>query len=142
MENHSNYRDVQALCCVKHCDHTQMFLCIYLFECILIIILFDSEVIEYSLSKLLEKLKINHQEVRFTLNLLKITINFCIKNHMFLFLQFVDLCILLGCDYCEKICGLGPKRALTLIQKHRTIENVVLHVNRKVLVHSVLQKLI
>lgn len=46
--------------------------------------------------------------------------------------QFVDLCILLGCDYCDKIAGLGPKRALTLIKKHRTIENVVLHVNRKV----------
>ncbi|XP_056912955.1 probable flap endonuclease 1 homolog isoform X1 [Takifugu flavidus] len=66
----------------------------------------DGEIIEYSLSKLLERLQINHQE-------------------------FVDLCILLGCDYCEKICGLGPKRALTLIQKHRTIENVILHVNRK-----------
>ncbi|XP_070829415.1 probable flap endonuclease 1 homolog isoform X1 [Chaetodon trifascialis] len=66
----------------------------------------DSEVIEYCLPKLLEKLQITHQE-------------------------FVDLCILLGCDYCDKIAGLGPKRALTLIQKHRTIENVVLHVNRK-----------
>lgn len=51
----------------------------------------------------------------------------------FFFLQFIDLCILLGCDYCDKIPGLGPKRALTLIQKHRTIENVVLHVKRKVL---------
>ncbi|KAM6989289.1 putative flap endonuclease 1 homolog [Tautogolabrus adspersus] len=66
----------------------------------------DSEVIEYSLTKLLEKLQISHKE-------------------------FVDLCILLGCDYCEKIAGLGPKRALTLIQKHRTIEEVVLHVNKK-----------
>ena len=26
--------------------------------------------------------------------------------------QFVDLCILLGCDYCEKIRGMGPKSAL------------------------------
>lgn len=55
---------------------------------------------------------------------------------LFIFLpplhQFVDLCILLGCDYCDKIAGLGPKRALTLIQKHRTIDNVVLHINRKV----------
>uniref|UniRef100_H3CQY2 Zgc:110269 n=1 Tax=Tetraodon nigroviridis TaxID=99883 RepID=H3CQY2_TETNG len=66
----------------------------------------DREVIEYSLTKLLERLQINHQE-------------------------FVDLCILLGCDYCEKICGLGPRRALRLIQKHRTIENVLLHINRK-----------
>ncbi|XP_051253207.1 probable flap endonuclease 1 homolog [Dicentrarchus labrax] len=66
----------------------------------------DSEVVEYSLPKLLEKLQISHEE-------------------------FVDLCILLGCDYCDKIAGLGPKRALTLIQNHRTIEEVVLHVNRK-----------
>ncbi|XP_054889439.1 probable flap endonuclease 1 homolog isoform X2 [Poeciliopsis prolifica] len=66
----------------------------------------DSEVVEYSLPKLLEKLQITHEEL-------------------------VDLCILLGCDYCDKIPGLGPKRALTLIQKHRTIENVVLHINRE-----------
>uniref|UniRef100_A0A3Q3ER86 Zgc:110269 n=1 Tax=Labrus bergylta TaxID=56723 RepID=A0A3Q3ER86_9LABR len=66
----------------------------------------NSEIIEYSLTKLLEKLQISHKE-------------------------FVDLCILLGCDYCGKIAGLGPKRALTLIQKHRTIEEVVSHVNKK-----------
>ncbi|XP_016897578.2 probable flap endonuclease 1 homolog, partial [Cynoglossus semilaevis] len=66
----------------------------------------DSDVVEYSLPKVLEKLQITHKE-------------------------FVDLCILLGCDYCDKITGLGPKRALTLIQKHRNIETVVLHVNRK-----------
>ncbi|XP_047444898.1 probable flap endonuclease 1 homolog [Mugil cephalus] len=66
----------------------------------------DSEIVEYSLPKLLKTLKIKHK-------------------------GFVDLCILLGCDYCDKIPGLGPKRALTLIQKHRTIENVVLYVNRK-----------
>uniref|UniRef100_A0A096M645 Zgc:110269 n=1 Tax=Poecilia formosa TaxID=48698 RepID=A0A096M645_POEFO len=66
----------------------------------------NSEVVEYSLPRLLEKLQITHEEL-------------------------VDLCILLGCDYCDKIPGLGPKKALTLIQKHRTIENVVLHINRE-----------
>ena len=30
--------------------------------------------------------------------------------------QFVDLCILLGCDYCDKIRGVGPKSAYKLIQ--------------------------
>uniref|UniRef100_A0A8C6MCM1 XPG N-terminal domain-containing protein n=1 Tax=Nothobranchius furzeri TaxID=105023 RepID=A0A8C6MCM1_NOTFU len=45
--------------------------------------------------------------------------------------ELVDLCILLGCDYCDKLRGLGPKRALTLIQTHRTIENVVLNINRE-----------
>ncbi|XP_034039857.1 probable flap endonuclease 1 homolog [Thalassophryne amazonica] len=66
----------------------------------------DSDIIEYSLPKLLDSLQITHKE-------------------------FVDLCILLGCDYCDKISGLGPRRALMLIQQHRTIENVVLHINRK-----------
>ncbi|XP_069368058.1 probable flap endonuclease 1 homolog isoform X2 [Paralichthys olivaceus] len=51
----------------------------------------DSEVTEYSLPKLLEKLQISHEE----------------------------------------ITGLGPRRALTLIQEHRTIEKVVLHINRQ-----------
>ncbi|KAL8181467.1 UNVERIFIED_CONTAM: hypothetical protein K2H54_002772 [Gekko kuhli] len=43
--------------------------------------------------------------------------------------QFVDLCILLGCDYCGKIRGLGPKRALKLLQQHGNIERVLEHVN-------------
>ena len=106
-----------------------------------IVILIDREVIEYSLSKLLERLQINHQEVKFTSGFTEKHFSIHRKNYIYLSSifsgQFVDLCILLGCDYCEKICGLGPKRALRLIQKHRTIENVVLHVNRKVLVNSV-----
>ncbi|XP_077209669.1 flap endonuclease 1-like [Paroedura picta] len=39
--------------------------------------------------------------------------------------QFVDLCILLGCDYCGKIRGLGPKKALKLLRQHGTIERVL-----------------
>merc|ERR1712080_683629 len=26
--------------------------------------------------------------------------------------EFTDLCVLLGCDYCDKIRGMGPKNAL------------------------------
>ncbi|KAA0719064.1 putative flap endonuclease 1 -like protein [Triplophysa tibetana] len=66
----------------------------------------DSEVTEYSLPKLLEALQLTREE-------------------------FVDLCILLGCDYCEKIGGLGPTRALKLIKQYRTIEGVMKHVNQK-----------
>ncbi|XP_018416425.1 PREDICTED: flap endonuclease 1-like [Nanorana parkeri] len=39
--------------------------------------------------------------------------------------QFVDLCILLGCDYTSKIKGLGEKKALKMIQKYGTIENIL-----------------
>jgi len=39
--------------------------------------------------------------------------------------QFIDLCILCGCDYTDKIAGIGPVRALSLIQKHKSIEKVL-----------------
>lgn len=39
--------------------------------------------------------------------------------------QFIDMCILCGCDYCDTIRGIGPKKALTLIKEHGTIEAVV-----------------
>ncbi|XP_050355925.1 flap endonuclease 1 [Nymphalis io] len=39
--------------------------------------------------------------------------------------EFIDLCILLGCDYCGSIRGIGPKRAIELIKQHRSIEQVL-----------------
>jgi len=39
--------------------------------------------------------------------------------------QFVDICILCGCDYCGTIRGIGPKKSLDLIKKHGSIEKVI-----------------
>ncbi|KAJ3381718.1 Elongation of fatty acids protein 2 [Entophlyctis sp. JEL0112] len=39
--------------------------------------------------------------------------------------QFIDLCILLGCDYCDSIRGIGPTRAVSLIKEHKSIEGVL-----------------
>lgn len=39
--------------------------------------------------------------------------------------QFVDLCILLGCDYCDSIKGVGPKTALKLVREHGNIETIL-----------------
>jgi flap endonuclease-1 len=41
--------------------------------------------------------------------------------------QFIDLCILCGCDYCCTIRGIGPKKGLSLMQKYGSIENVIKH---------------
>mmetsp|Transcript_17724 Transcript_17724/g.36784 ORF Transcript_17724/g.36784 Transcript_17724/m.36784 type:complete len:382 (+) Transcript_17724:90-1235(+) len=38
--------------------------------------------------------------------------------------QFVDLCILLGCDYTESIKGMGPAKAMSMIRKHGSIEEI------------------
>lgn len=39
--------------------------------------------------------------------------------------QFIDLCILLGCDYVDPVKGIGPSTALKLIREHKNLEGVV-----------------
>ncbi|EIW81137.1 PIN domain-like protein [Coniophora puteana RWD-64-598 SS2] len=45
--------------------------------------------------------------------------------------QFIDLCILLGCDYLEPIKGVGPKSALKLIREYGGLKGVVEHLREK-----------
>lgn len=45
--------------------------------------------------------------------------------------EFIDLCILLGCDYCDSIRGIGPKRAIELIQKNRNIDDILKSLDTK-----------
>jgi flap endonuclease-1 len=42
--------------------------------------------------------------------------------------QFIDVCILCGCDYSGTIEGIGPVKALKLILEHKNIEGVIKHV--------------
>uniref|UniRef100_A0A1I8FWP4 Flap endonuclease 1 n=2 Tax=Macrostomum lignano TaxID=282301 RepID=A0A1I8FWP4_9PLAT len=44
--------------------------------------------------------------------------------------QFVDLCILLGCDYCDSVRGVGPKKALEFLRKYGDIDNVLKHLDK------------
>ena len=41
------------------------------------------------------------------------------------YLEFVDLCILCGCDYLPRIEGIGYISSYNLINKYRTIENIL-----------------
>ncbi|TRM60548.1 PIN domain-like protein [Schizophyllum amplum] len=45
--------------------------------------------------------------------------------------MFVDLCILLGCDYLEPIKGVGPKSAMKLVREHGGLAGVVEHLRAK-----------
>lgn len=44
--------------------------------------------------------------------------------------QFIDLCILLGCDYCENIKGIGPQKAVKFIQEYGSLEKVLEQLDR------------
>ncbi|KAL9258692.1 Flap endonuclease 1-like protein [Drosera capensis] len=45
--------------------------------------------------------------------------------------QFIDLCILSGCDYCDSIRGIGGQTALKLIRQHGSIENILENINKE-----------
>lgn len=61
---------------------------------------------EYHLQKVMEELEVNKEE-------------------------FIDLCILLGCDYCDNIKGIGPKRAIELIHQYKNIDNIIEKLDKK-----------
>merc|ERR1719265_342304 len=39
--------------------------------------------------------------------------------------QFIDFCILSGCDYCDTIRGVGPNTAIKLLVQHGSLEKVI-----------------
>ena len=45
--------------------------------------------------------------------------------------QFIELCILLGCDYLEPIKGVGPKSAYKLIKEYGSLGAVLEHLREK-----------
>jgi flap endonuclease-1 len=44
--------------------------------------------------------------------------------------QFIDLCILLGSDYCNTLSGIGKHRLLQLIRDNKNIENIIDKINK------------
>lgn len=46
--------------------------------------------------------------------------------------QFIDICILSGCDYCTKISGIGCIKAFKLIKKHGDIETMLPNIKNKI----------
>ncbi|XP_031484655.1 flap endonuclease 1-A-like isoform X2 [Nymphaea colorata] len=45
--------------------------------------------------------------------------------------QFIDVCILCGCDYCENIRGIGGQTALKLIHQYGSLESVLENINKE-----------
>lgn len=45
--------------------------------------------------------------------------------------QFIDLCILLGCDYTEHIDGIGPATGFKIIKQFGSLEKVIEEISKK-----------
>merc|ERR1719159_1271185 len=39
--------------------------------------------------------------------------------------QFIDFCILSGCDYCDTLKGVGPSTAIKMLVQHGSLEKVL-----------------
>ena len=44
---------------------------------------------------------------------------------------FIDLCIMCGCDYVDRLYKIGPKTALKLLRKYKNIETILDYINHK-----------
>ena len=62
--------------------------------------------------------------------IIEININLVLKGLDITYEQFVDMCILCGCDYCDSLKGIGPKTALKLIKQYKTIEKIVVQLEK------------
>lgn len=82
----------------------------------------DMDALTFRTPKLLRKMTFsagNKQPI------LEIDVELVLAGLQLSYEQFVDLCILCGCDYCSSIKGIGPKTALKLMRLHGSIEGVV-----------------
>ena len=52
-------------------------------------------------------------------------LNIILKELKLTYDEFIELCILFGCDYCDTIKKIGVKRAYELILKHKNIESII-----------------
>lgn len=58
-------------------------------------------------------------------NIIEINLKDILSNLDINYDQFIDLCILLGCDYCPTIPGIGMKKSLQIIKKYDSIDNFI-----------------
>ena len=89
----------------------------------------DTDLLVYGVPRVLSKMEaggnIQCTELSTVLNLLGMD-----------FAQFVDFCILCGCDYNTRIYGIGPKRAHRYIIQGKTIESLPSHIDKECLRHE------
>lgn len=72
----------------------------------------------------------------------KINLHKNLKNLGITIFQLVDLGILIGTDYFPGVKDIGPKKALTLVRKYTTIENIIKQDNKNYDFHKLTPEII
>jgi flap endonuclease-1 len=58
-------------------------------------------------------------------NIQEVSLNKILKDFGMSYTEFVDFCILCGCDYCPYIPSVGPQTSYSLIKKFNNIESII-----------------
>ena len=78
----------------------------------------DMDLLSFGATRMIRKLKSNGSCTMYNLDLI-------LSDLKLSYEQFVDVCILLGCDYTCTITGLGMKNILKQIHEHKSIEGII-----------------
>jgi len=57
--------------------------------------------------------------------ILEVTLELALEQLNISMDQFIDFCILCGCDYCDTLKGVGPSTAIRLVMQHGSLEKVL-----------------
>ena len=90
----------------------------------------DMDALTFRTPKLVRKLTFSQTKGKEKQMIMEIDFDNMLAGLELTYIEFVDMCILCGCDYCSTIKGIGPKTALKLIKEHKTIENVIKHLDK------------
>lgn len=78
----------------------------------------DMDILTFGAKKLYRNINNNGKVVEYDLDVILDELEMDRK-------EFIDMCILLGCDYCPTIEGVGMKRAHDLIKEYGSIEQII-----------------
>ncbi len=87
----------------------------------------DMDALTFATPKLLRKLTFSSAKDE---GILEVDVSKVLEGLDLTMDEFIDLCILCGCDYTDRIRGIGPKNALKLIKKYKTIENIIKNIDK------------
>lgn len=84
----------------------------------------DMDALTFRTPKLVRRLTLS-QSTKDKNPILEIDFEVMLRGLDLTYEQFVDMCILCGCDYCSTIKGIGPKTALRLIKQYKSLERII-----------------
>ena len=88
----------------------------------------DMDTLTFGTPKLVRRLNVSESR---KMPLLEIDLGQVLDGFGFTMDQFIDCCMLCGCDYLDPIKGVGPKSAHSLISKHGSLEDAMGHIKGK-----------